>query len=251
MRTLAIFHLTREIGLWFLRLKPKKDFLPIENVDILFSTEKVINQLESNGFSDLVSISKERLNAIIKFANSIQFQNLEGNNKFYIDYSRPLKPSSSLWYTNGEVMQCKAIKSLVYDKKILKIATSYLKKEPIIKDVRMWWSFPPEKDQYNSLYGYHYDIDALKFLKLFIYLTDVDENSGPHVIISKTHKRKTLFEKLNRRLTDEEATKRFKKDSINVMTANAGEGFFEDTFAYHKGATPKKPRFILQIEYAI
>jgi hypothetical protein len=115
----------------------------------------------------------------------------------------------------------------------------------------MWWSFPPEDDNYNSLYGFHYDIDALKFLKLFIYITDVDEDSGPHVIISKTHLKKSFFEKINRRLKDDQVEKLFNKDQINVMTADKGCGFFEDTFAYHKGTTPKKPRLILQMEYSL
>ena len=35
------------------------------------------------------------------------------------------------------------------------------------------------------------------------------------------------------------------------MLGKAGEGFFEDTFSYHKGTTPHKPRLIFQVEYSI
>ena len=35
---------------------------------------------------------------------------------------------------------------------------------------------------------FHFDLDRIKWLKFFIYLTDVKINSGPHVYVSGTHK---------------------------------------------------------------
>lgn len=251
MRVLTINSFTRQLALKVVRSRKTKKIQTVANSDILYNPDNILEEIEDNGFSSIVNVGEVRLKNIINYTNSIDFFSIDKREPFNIEYSKPIKPDESLWYTNGNVLECKDIHDLVYDKTNIEIATKYLGKTPTIKDVRVWWSFPQNEKKYNQLYGYHYDIDAYKFLKLFIYLTDVDIDSGPHVIISNTHKKKTIFEKLNRRLTDAQADKYFSKDRINIMTAKAGEGFFEDTFAYHKGTAPKKPRLILQVEYAV
>lgn len=251
MRMIAVFRVSRTVALKIVKLIPRKKIERIENKDISLDVDEVFKKIETNGFSDVFKINEDRLNKIIAYSNTIEYKNLQGNQSFKINYDDPVRPSESLWYANDNVLEFDAIKELVYDTKILEIVKKYLGAEPIVKDVRMWWSFPPKNKNYNQLYGFHYDIDALKFLKLFVYITDVDENSGPHVIISKTHLSKTLFEKRNRRMTDEEVSQNFEKESINIMTGAKGSAFFEDTFCYHKGTIPERPRFILQLEYAI
>ena len=86
---------------------------------------------------------------------------------------------------------------------------------------------------------------------MFVYITDVDENGGPHAIISKTHLAKDMYEKKNRRLTDEMADNKYEKDRFFVMKGERGTCFFEDTFSYHKGTIPCYPRLILQLEFSI
>ncbi len=251
MRTFTIFSWTRKIALKIITSKKGLELKSIDNSDINYNAQKILKEIEENGFSSLVNISHERLKKILDYTNTIDFLSVDNNIPFKINYDNPIKPEKSLWYGNSDILRCKEINELVHDSTNLEIATKYLGKTPIIKDVRIWWSFPQENKEYNHLYGFHYDIDSYKFLKQFIYLTDVDEKSGPHVIISNTHKKKNFFEKYNRRLTDKQVEQRYNKDRINIMTAKAGEGFFEDTFAYHKGTLPEKPRLILQIEYSI
>lgn len=251
MRTLSIFSFSRNVALFLIRLKKKRSLPIIANPDILYSSKEILKELNENGHSGIVNIGEERLGKIIDYANSIKFSNIIADESFKIDYSLPINPSNGLWYGNDNIVDCKEINELVYDKNNIEIASNYLGATPTVKDVRMWWSFPQKEDKDNHLYGYHYDIDAYKFLKQFIYITDVDLDGGPHVIISKTHKKKSFFEKAHRRLSDKQVEERIKKEDIKVMTAKAGEGFFEDTFCYHKGTAPIRPRLILQIEYAL
>lgn len=251
MRILTINSWTRELALIIVRSKKRPTLKSIENEDITYQSGQTLNEIKNNGFSNILTIGDRRLNNIIDYTNNINFLSLETKKAYKINYDNPTKPSESLWYDNGDVIDCKDIKELVYDKKNLEIAEEYLGCTPKIKDVRIWWSFPQDKKEHTPLYGFHYDIDAYKFLKQFIYLTDVDKNCGPHVIIAKTHKHKNLFEKFNRRLTDKQVEKHYNKERVNVMTGKAGDGFFEDTFAYHKGTAPQKPRLILQIEYSV
>jgi len=251
MRMIAVFRISRIVALGIVKLLPRNKIKRVDNKDVSLNVDKVFKEIEMNGHSNVFAINEERLNKIIEYSNTIEYKNLQGNESFKINYDDPKRPSESLWYANYNIIESNVIKELVYDSKILEIAKKYLGAEPIVKDVRMWWSFPPKNKNYNELYGFHYDIDALKFLKLFVYITDVGQDSGPHVIISKTHKSKSFFEKKNRRLTDEQVSQNYKKGSVNTIIGAKGSAFFEDTFCYHKGTIPEKPRFILQFEYAI
>ncbi len=145
-----------------------------------------------------------------------------------------------------------AVAALAHDPFLLAIVTEYLGMKPVLLGSRAWWSYPPPPPDSAAgqpcEFGFHYDIDDYKFVKLFIYLNDVDLASGPHVAISGTNRSKSLFEKMNRRISDEVAEKRY-KNSIRVITGNAGTAFFGDTFCYHKGTLPQKPRFIMELEF--
>jgi hypothetical protein len=145
---------------------------------------------------------------------------------------------------------CEAVDKLTRDASIVAVARGYLDREPLLRSSRIFWSYPDPSPAYNPLYGFHYDIDDYKFLKVFFYLCDVNTDRGPHVIIEGTHGKKDWFAKNHRRLTDEDAERRY-KDRIRVMTGKAGTGFFEDTFCYHKGSKPKQRRLILEFQYAI
>jgi hypothetical protein len=251
MRTITIFATLRALTLGFLKLFPKTKLSRTKSDDINIDRDNLLLEIQEKGFSDTFKISPERVEKIIAYNNTVNYKGIDGQGSFNIDYNNPQRPSNQLWYTNPNAEECDAVKELVYNEDILHIAKQYLGKEPTIKDVRTWWSFPQDKKEYNHLYGFHYDIDAYKFLKMFVYITDVDENGGPHAIISKTHMSKDMFEKKNRRLTDEMAEEKYGKDRIFEMKGERGTCFFEDTFSYHKGTSPNYPRLILQLEFSI
>jgi hypothetical protein len=251
MRAITIFSTLRSITLGFIRIIPKAKLNRTSKEDINIDRDQLLAEVKENGFSSTFNISSKRVNRIIEYNNQVNYKGIDGKGSFNIDYNNPQRPSTELWYTNPNAEECDAIKELVYNEDILHIAKEYLGKEPTIKDVRTWWSFPQDKKEYNHLYGYHYDIDSYKFLKMFVYITDVDENGGPHAIISKTHLAKDMYEKKNRRLTDEMADNKYEKDRFFVMKGERGTCFFEDTFSYHKGTIPCYPRLILQLEFSI
>ena len=115
---------------------------------------------------------------------------------------------------------------------------------------QIWYTFPQESKAKHHNFGFHYDIDDYRFLKFFFYLDDVDENTGPHVIIESSHKESSIFKFFNRRISDEVAESKY-KNKIKVMLGKPGQGFAEDTFCYHKGTYPLKRRLILQVQFGI
>jgi hypothetical protein len=218
---------------------------------------QILGELNEKGFGAGISIADSTLQQILGFCSSAKFiSRADYDREISIDVACEENPLSGEHYAYSLVnahKQCEAIEQLVHDPYVVDIARRYLNREPVLISCRMWWSYPYLSPNGLPLpsanFAYHYDIDDYKFLKLFIYLIDVDMERGPHVIIAGTHKGKTLFEKLYRYLTDEQAVARY-GDRIKVMTGVRGTGFFEDTLCYHKGENPKKRRLMLEFEYS-
>jgi hypothetical protein len=150
------------------------------------------------------------------------------------------------------------IAELARDPVLLAVAARYLGSAPALVGVNLFWSYPASVSVEQRSYAaqmFHYDLDDFKFLKFFFYLTDVDESSGPHVIVRASHRSKrhaSLIDRLKvRRYSDEEIRAAYGTDNIVTITGPAGTGFAEDTLCIHKGLAPvTRERLILQFQYA-
>jgi hypothetical protein len=152
-------------------------------------------------------------------------------------------------YKPEVVASCKDLVDAANDPKLLAIASAYLGCKPTISNMALWWSIPDDGSAQEAE-NYHRDCDDWKFVKFFIYLTDVDEGCGPHCFVRKSH-RSTKLSRL-RRLTDEEVTAHFPKTDQMRITGKAGDAFMEDTFGIHKGQPPLHGRRLLfALEYSI
>ena len=255
MRLMCLSRFTRFLGIKYVSIfrNRKSKLTSAKNtLNLLPKDNSILQELERSGFSSSFKIQDDLIDDIVSYASQTTFVEQNGNKKFHIDYSNPIKPSDSIWYGNYNLLkENESLQKIVYNKEILDVCKKYFGVNPKLISSHMWWSFPPDNDEYTHQYGFHYDIDSFKFLKIFIYLNDVDLNTGPHVIIGGTHKRKSFKEKLNRRLTDAQVQNNKRYSDVNIMIGEKGTCFFEDTFCYHKGQSPKKPRLILQAEYSI
>ena len=97
-------------------------------------------------------------------------------------------------------------------------------------------------------------MDTFRWLKLFIYLTDVDLLAGPHEYIEKTHhagkKNPVLLLRGYSRIKDDEVESS-QPGAKKLLTGGMGSMFLADTRCFHKGALPiSKYRLILQPIYA-
>ena len=86
------------------------------------------------------------------------------------------------------------------------------------------------------------------FFKFYIYLTDVDQNSGPHLFVEKSHKYKDKQHKLCRLFSDDNVFKIYK--NIKEFNGKSGSAFFVDSYGLHKGKSPnKKSRILLNVHF--
>lgn len=213
-------------------------------------------ELKKYGICDNFQLDNSDLNKILEFCNSSSFY-------FNRDKNRTIRFNERLDHKDLYIMnimdphkKCEIIENIARNKTIVEIVKNYLGVYPKLDSTQIFWSVPyfdenaKPKDPPNKEFGYHYDIDGFKFLKFFIYLTDVeDENSGNHAFVTKNNgKGKNFFERIYRRLPDEKIHDLYKNRIKNIY-GKKGKAFLEDTSFYHKGNFPKKERGLLAIIY--
>lgn len=147
------------------------------------------------------------------------------------------------------------IQQLMIDPVLLNIARNYLGCEPIFDFPAMWWSTAFQKEASSEAAQlFHFDMDRVKWLKIFIYVNDVTMENGPHCYIQGSQKPNAKpSEMLKRgyaRIKDEELLPYYKKDDVKIVCGEAGSVFAGDTKCWHKGINLKKGhRLVLEFEY--
>ena len=148
-----------------------------------------------------------------------------------------------------DLLQIPEILAIANNSDILKLVEGYLGVKPVISNLSCWYSLPVNEAPTESQF-FHRDKDDIKFLKLFIYLCDVDENGGPHIYVAGSAGDRKFRWRL--RYQEHEVEARYSKEDILCLTANQGDAFVEDTFGLHKGTVPKKNRrLLLQVQYSV
>jgi hypothetical protein len=86
---------------------------------------------------------------------------------------------------------------------------------------------------------YHQDPNSPNFIKMFLYLNDVDEKGGPFCIVRDSHKNKfeNCYDKY--RWTTDEIESIYGSENIHYLTANVGDLIIANTTAFHRGTKPE------------
>ncbi|MFN6571379.1 phytanoyl-CoA dioxygenase family protein [Dendronalium sp. ChiSLP03b] len=263
MRKVARFKTGRAIMLFFSKHSNHSYLSLINESNSYFkdvNVDEVVGNLKSEGLCLGINLPEDVVQEIVQFAKStICYGNRKPELGFYYSQKEQAQNQSGKRFTVGSYFNtalcCPAIKKLQNDPKLLAIAAKYLDAQPVHQGNLMWWSFAGEtsyREQSQAAQFFHYDIDDYRFVKFFFYLTDVDEQSGPHVCVRGSHKKKSISHTLLRkREIDKDIINYYGVESLVNICGQAGFGFVEDPFCFHKGIPPThKDRLILQIEFA-
>jgi hypothetical protein len=224
-----------------------RKFSPNPKVAVTDATEfpgldakAIASTLEERGFALCGTLPEERVADIVGAAG-------------------PMKPGNIY----NPHQKWPSVRRLVFDPVFVDIARQYFGAEPIVCASKLWWSIPdgrkdraagdtPESafDQEHAA-TFHFDVADCKSLIVFVYLTDVDQDCGPHVVIEGTHKKKKLVDLMQVYIRDHVAVRRFGAERIKTVMGKKGTFFFEEQTAYHKGVLPQKPRLILGVNYTL
>lgn len=167
------------------------------------------------------------------------------------------------------VINCPHLVELANDPGIIGLITEHFGALPTIVDFAAWRSFAKDGEARDAQL-FHFDMDNYKFCKLFIYLVDVDEETGPHVYVPGTHRLDVIREKLDDAIAktgsgdafDHWYYMKLRKDDQEIrdhlgiepihLTGDAGSSFLTNTRGIHKGLPPlTRDRFVIQVEYAL
>jgi hypothetical protein len=150
------------------------------------------------------------------------------------------------------------------DARVLEIAHQHLGAPPTVMQIDAWLSEPGEG---HGAEIFHRDRDDFRACKLFVYLTDVSGDSGPHIFVRTTHRPDAIIETLRTHGIDvANARKFFTGDGRHVaghieklfgtdvleVTGPAGTSFLENTYAFHRGKPAGgRSRYLFQVMYAL
>jgi hypothetical protein len=180
-----------------------------------------------------------------------------GDNAPLVVYD-PANPRARIFHIPEPLSVAEAgVQQLMADEVFVAIAEMYLKSLPAIGGVDVWWSARYGNEPASSAAQlFHFDFDAPPaWLKLFVYVTDVGPDNGPHVYVKKSHRADIAPAKAFRargytRISDEEIIAAFGQDALTSITGPRGTVFMADTRGFHKGTLPTAGhRLIAQLLY--
>lgn len=149
----------------------------------------------------------------------------------------------------ADIVRAPALMALANRPDVLAAVQLFLGCKPTLAYLAAWWSYATPLGAQQAEF-FHRDVDDWRFVKLFVYLTDVDADSGPHVYVSRSAVSPQLAQ--IRRFNDDEVAANFPADQVLTVTGRAGDAFLEDTFGIHKGQpVAKGHRLMFQAVYSM
>ena len=235
------------------------DYFEEKKIDI----GSCVKEIDRKGYSSIYNINSVLKNELLDTV--LDLKNIE-KKKLNIDHQKILKHKDETLkqYLNKltelkvdritgylDINNCPVLKNFLTSREVMSVVKSYLNTNSVSISAMFFISNPTATNEYQkskAAQAFHWDNDFRKFLKFYIYLTDVDDDSGPHIFVEKTHKSKGRRHSLCRVYDDESVYRYYNK--IKSFTGKSGSSFFVDSYGLHKGEAPKKnSRILLNIHF--
>lgn len=222
------------------------------NIEI--SEQACINNADLND-TDYFSFQWNDLEQLKKIKNSLDI--------LYANHKSIPKDQNIYKFNHQDLLNNIEILYLFTSPEFLQRAENYLKIPPIIAYIQSWISFAGFTEPKEAQF-FHLDYDDFAFCKGFVYLTDVDENSGPHTYFPKSNNLQELLRNLPEnniprdgflnwysklRKSEEESIYYLNRLPVK-LTGPKGTCILGDTMSIHRGELPKsKNRHILTASF--
>ena len=169
-----------------------------------------------------------------------------------VDLVNPLAEKYAV--DTNSLLSIPTVRSMLLDRGLLEISQDYIGSAPIVDIVTSWYSFPSDSPSHQAAQLFHFDLDRIRWMKVFFLLTDQTIDTGAHLYVPGTHRDggipRELLDRGYARLEDNEVSRHFPESTWKTMEAPAGSILIEDTRGLHKGISLKRDhRLMLQFEY--
>ena len=221
--------------------------------------EQAITNLHENGYIKDIDLPPEILSQLLQYGHSAKAHG-DGSldSQFCYEQKEALEAQQQCSFSRGTFPNLQAdlelIQTLGEDPKLQMIAAKYFGRAAQLSDSRLWWNFASEAEVFDTTKTasfFHYEKDDFNCLRLFFYLTDVNEQSGPHICVRGSHKNKGLKQLFSlQERGDEEIINYYGAENLITLTGPAGSGFMEDSFCFHRASRPTaQDRLILALTF--
>lgn len=223
---------------------------------------KAVTSLKEKGFYIFPNrLSKDLCDRLLQFGLShpSKIRSMDkqvGFRSVEVIYDRNQSQAVRYDFDAQALLRNEDIQLILADMSFAALAQEYLGSRPIIDVLSLWWHTDYSKvPDSEAAQFFHFDLDRPKWLKFFIYLTDVGPQNGPHSFVEGSHKTNaipsSLLSKGYARLTDEEVKGIYDSSRIKEFCAPCGTIIAEDTRGLHKGKHVEDgDRLVLQIQYS-
>jgi hypothetical protein len=139
------------------------------------------------------------------------------------------------------------IQKIIFFAKKIKISLANIRKQ---KNSNYSFLIKLEYLLISTLFSYNFfRFRSKKFEKLFIYLSNVNDQNGAHIYLKRTHKNKPYVFSIPNYFSDNEVNN-YSFENLKI-TGKIGTCFIEDTFGLHKaGYVNDGYRIMLAITYS-
>ncbi|MBC7435432.1 MAG: hypothetical protein H7332_05125 [Bdellovibrionales bacterium] len=148
-------------------------------------------------------------------------------------------------HESADLFSCKPLMDLANDPDILAAVAARLGAKPTIASAEAWWTFGEHNQNASHAFDdiYHRDVDDLRFVKLFLYLTDTDLHSGAHRFVLGSHN----DDRFTRRgaINDADVDGAYAPDKLLTVTGTAGTSFLEETWGIHRALLATQGRRLI------
>jgi hypothetical protein len=217
---------------------------------------QVLNNLYEQGYHKFdVRLAPELCDSLVEFARATPSKpRVAGYENNRVPYDRN-NLVANLYDLDAQVLlENPIIQNLITDESLLAAAQAFIGPSVRLHNVAMWWSNADfhnvSKDGAAQLY--HVDMDTIRWVNFFFYLTDVDTNNGPHCYVARSHRESPKEVYRDGRISDEDVAKYFKPEDAVELTGQKGTILAVDTTGLHKGKPlVKGERLLMQIRFAV
>ena len=150
-------------------------------------------------------------------------------------------------------LACPGLIDVITNEKLIKTASNFLNAPATLSLVLPMWSFPYQSKAPINMQLFHRDADDYKFVKFFMYLSDVEQGEGEQVYIQGTNEDPSLPPSLYaiNRYPDADIESALPDREKKVIVGKAGTSWFADTYGIHRGTVPStKKRLLLQLQFS-
>jgi hypothetical protein len=216
-------------------------------------TKENFTKLRQDGYTIIEDfLSGEEIQSFLNFSknNRCKYIHDSHENLLFFEKNKCHKPTYN--YVKEDILNDINIKKIIKRIYDLGIAQNYLHHHSYLIDINMWWSTVTKIADTKSAQEFHFDLDSIKWLKFFIYLTDVNLDSGPHIYVKGTHKSKDkMILKTGYQRVSDKIIQNYYSDQVEKIFGKKGTLIIGDTSCFHKGAKPEKnERLVFELTLA-